>query len=82
MKKRITLTLDPEVLYRAKRIAHVRETSVSGLIEDFVRSAQVSAEEGRVPFARKWAGKFRVRATTKRDARLEALKARHGLRDR
>ena len=42
MKSRVTITLDPDVHARAKRAARVRRTSVSGLIEDFLRSPQTA----------------------------------------
>ena len=38
MKTRVTITLDPEVLARAKQVARARRTTVSGLIEAFLRS--------------------------------------------
>lgn len=85
MKRRITLTMDPAVARRAKRLAHARKTSVSALIEDFVRRAPLAGEtnaglaEPTIPFARRWAGKFRVAASDSSDARLTALKARYNL---
>ena len=38
MKTRVTITLDPEVHARAKAVARARRTTVSGLIEAFLRS--------------------------------------------
>jgi hypothetical protein len=38
MKSRVTITLDPEVHARAKQAARARRTTVSGLIESFLRS--------------------------------------------
>lgn len=37
MKTRATLTIDPELHARAKRIAKRRKTTVSGLFESFLR---------------------------------------------
>ncbi len=40
MKTRVTISLDPEVHARAKAMARARRTTVSGLIEDFLRSSE------------------------------------------
>ena len=37
MKTRVTITIDPKLHGRAKRLAKVRHTSVSGLIESYLR---------------------------------------------
>ena len=42
MKARVTITLDREVHAQAKRTARARRTSVSGMIEDFLRSPQAT----------------------------------------
>lgn len=73
--------MDPDVLKKAKRIAHVRKTSVSGLLEDLVRHASVRDSKAGSSFTDQWAGKFRVRQPAKRDPRLQALKTRYGLGD-
>ena len=39
MKTRVTITLDPAIHQRAKRTAHARRTSVSGLIETLLETA-------------------------------------------
>jgi len=82
MKTRITLTMDPEVVRRAKKLAYARKTNVSALIEGFVREAPLAGEKKQRPFARRWAGKFRVATSTAPDARLDALKARYHLSDK
>ncbi len=38
MKKRATITIDPEVHARARRLARQRKTTVSGLIESLLAS--------------------------------------------
>jgi hypothetical protein len=78
MKQRITLTIDPAVARKAKRLAHGGGTNVSVLIEGLVRAAPDGAS-GMEPFARRWAGKFRVAPTGKSDIRLAALKRRYDL---
>jgi Family of unknown function (DUF6364) len=79
MKKRITLTIDPQLAQRAKQLAHNRHTSVSALIEEFVRAAPLSPEADGKSFVEKWAGKFKVVKPAQPDVRLEALKARYQL---
>jgi len=80
MKSRITLTIDPGVAKRAKRIARNRKTNVSALIEELVRNASVTGEEKVHSFVDKWTGKLRVRTPKGSDPRLGALKKRYGLK--
>ena len=78
MKNRITLTIDPDIAVKAKKIAHARRTSVSALIEDLIRRTPISRQlEG--DFADKWAGRLRLRVPSKPDARFDYLKKRYGL---
>lgn len=44
MKSRVTITLDPHVHARAKLAARARRTTVSGLIESFLRSPAAAPE--------------------------------------
>jgi hypothetical protein len=78
MKSRVTLTIDPEVAGKAKKIAHARGTSVSALVEDLIRRTPVAAPAEQ-DFVEKWTGKLRVRKSSKPDPRLEYLKKRYGL---
>jgi hypothetical protein len=80
MKRRITLTIDPEIARRAKRIALARKTNVSALIEDLVRNASVTGSKREPSFVTKWTGKLRVRTPRGSDPRLEALKKRYDLK--
>ena len=79
MKTRITLTIDPEVVGRAKRIAHARHTSVSALIEGFLRSASATGSASGRPFSQEWGGRFHAAPSTAPDPRLDALKAKYHL---
>jgi hypothetical protein len=89
MKKTITVTIDAEVAKRAQKIAAFRNTTVSAVIEDCVRSAPTGTRESRrtrssskpISFVDKWRGKLRVRSSSKPDPLLEALKAKYGLND-
>lgn len=42
MKTRATITIDPKLHARAKRLARQRKTSVSGLFEQFLKSQSES----------------------------------------
>ncbi len=81
MKDRVTLMLSPDVVKKAKRIVHVRRTSVSALIEELVRRSPVSSRERAVAFVDTWAGRFRARRPAKPDARLAYLKSHYGLEE-
>ena len=64
MKSRVTLTIDPEIAGRAKKIAHARRTSVSALVEDLIRKTAVPSLLDK-DFVAAWAGKFQVRKSSK-----------------
>jgi hypothetical protein len=79
MKRRITLSIDPAVTRRAKKLAHARRTTVSGLVEEFLRSAPLATGDDRESFAERWAGKFTVARTAPDDRRMRTLKTRYRL---
>jgi hypothetical protein len=64
MKTRITLTIDPAISHRAKQLARQRNTSVSGLVEQFLRDATAQGpsvgKAGAPPFSVRWAGKLKL----------------------
>ena len=82
MKRRITLSIDPSVTRRAKKLAHTRQTSVSALVEQFLRSAPMVAGERATSFVERWTGKFTVARTQEGDRRMKALKTRYRLHER
>jgi hypothetical protein len=82
MKNRVTLTIDPAVTRRAKKLAHAKRTSVSGLVEQFLRSAPITDDETTPSFVERWAGKFTVAKYGPRDLRMKALRARYRLKTR
>jgi hypothetical protein len=47
MKTRATLTLEPDLHQKAKRLARLRQTSVSGLFESYLRAERLD-EPSRV----------------------------------
>lgn len=55
MKTKLTITVDREVLPKAKRYARSRGVSLSSLIEGALREM---ADPDRPSFARKWRGRF------------------------
>ena len=68
MKKKLTITVDAEVLPMAKRYARSRGVSLSSLIEQSLRDV---AGEHTSSFASRWRGRFR--AAERYDPRYDAL---------
>ena len=56
MKKKLTITIDPELITVAKRYARTRGMSLSALIEQYLAETTHRDEES---FAQRWRGKFR-----------------------
>ncbi len=78
MKERVTLTLDPAVGRRAKLLARQRGTSVSALVETYLRTTPLSGE-ARMPFAQRWTGRFHLATSHPGDALGRALRGKYGL---
>ena len=68
MKKKLTITVDGELLPRAKRYARSRGVSLSSLIEEALR--EMAGEEAP-SFADRWRGRFEPAG--KDDDRFTAL---------
>ena len=68
MKRKLTITVDSELLPQAKRHARLRGVSLSSLVEASLRA--VVAEE-MPPFSERWRGRFEE--ARRGDARYEAL---------
>lgn len=79
MKHRLTLTIDPAVARRAKKLAHARKTSVSGLVEQFLRSAPIAGQQTHPSIVERWAGKFKLAETEPNDLRMLSVKRRYNL---
>ena len=75
MKNRITLTIDPEVAKRARKVVRANNTSVSALVEELLYSAPIPGGERRESFVDRWAGKFAVAEAPPDDQRMTALKS-------
>ena len=80
MKTRVTITLDPRVVRRAKSVARSRHTNLSALIEDLLTRAADYSTGNTASFTQKWSGKFSVRESDGADPLLDAMKARYGLK--
>jgi hypothetical protein len=79
MKSRVTITLDPDVHARAKQTARARRTTLSGLIESFLRSpaAAPTARAGG-SLVDEMLGSAELREVQPgADPLFEALRARH-----
>ena len=72
MKKKLTVTVEEELLPRAKRYARSRGVSLSSLIEASLR--EIAAEESP-SFALRWRGRFA--AAARDDDRYRALARKH-----
>lgn len=80
MKQRITLSINPAVSARAKRLAYARKTTVSGLVERFLERTPLPGKEEKNSFVLRWAGKFSPAPTKSGDVRMRKLKKRFALR--
>ena len=81
MKQRVSLTIDPRIMHKAKQIAQQRQTSVSQLVEDLLsRITQPSAKELE-DLVDKWAGKLTLAPYDGNDPRRERLWKKYGLTD-
>ena len=69
MKQKLTITVDAELLPKAKRYARSRGVSLSSLVEQSLRDM---ADENTDSFVSRWRGKFRA-AERKDDPRYDAL---------
>ncbi len=81
MKGRITVTVERGLILKAKRLAHQRGTSLSGLVETSLLALLVAKKEPAGSFVERWAGKFSVRENDSNEPRLAALKSKYNLPD-
>lgn len=68
MKKKLTITIDEDLIPRAKRYARRRRVSLSSLIEDALARMTDTPETS---FVQRWRGSFE--AVTEGDERYRAL---------
>lgn len=74
MKTKLTLTIDRDLVPRAKRMARERGVSLSSIVEDVLR--EMTGEAGP-SFSERWRGAFELAEGTE-DARYEALREKYG----
>lgn len=72
MKTKLTITVDADILARAKWYALAHGVSLSSLIETSLKDL---ADGGAGPFAARWRGTFEP--AERNDARYDALAARY-----
>lgn len=72
IKKKLTITIDAELLPKARRYAHSRGVSLSSFIE---QSLKAVAGEDSPSFATRWRGRFKPAG--RRDPRYDALARKH-----
>jgi hypothetical protein len=72
MKTKLTLTIEEDLIPRAKRYAQARRDSLSGLVE---RALQDLTQTQEVPFSKRWRGKFK--ASRRASTRYKALARRY-----
>ena len=67
MKTKLTLTIEEDLIPKAKRYAEAQNDSLSGLVEKALRDLTRSKE---IPFSKRWGGKFKAsgRASTRHKA--------------
>ncbi|MFN2432831.1 MAG: DUF6364 family protein [Gemmatimonadota bacterium] len=81
MKTRVTITLDPEMHARAKRIARARRTTVSGLVQAFLRSPDAAGQDESLVDEMLGSGELRS-LKRGRDPLFDALRKRYVTRRR
>ena len=72
MKKKLTVTIDADLIPKAKRYARMRRVSLSSVIEDSLRSL---TEDEAAPFAERWRGRFE--AASAEDDRFRSLSEKY-----
>jgi hypothetical protein len=82
MKQRVSLTIDPKVMRKARHIAHQRHTSVSQLVEDLLNHLTQPSPREPEDLVDKWAGKLKLAPRDPHDPRRERLWKKYGLADR
>lgn len=80
MKNRLSLTIDPVVVRKAKRVAKLQNRSLSSLVEAILSEAVAdgSGPEPLEPFSKRWSGQLVVEA--KPESRFDHLAAKYGLK--
>jgi hypothetical protein len=75
MKTKLTLTIDDELIPRAKRYAKAKGTSLSAIVELALR--RVTTGPSQPSFSKRWRGRLSIKAGD--DARYRVLAERYDL---
>jgi len=74
MKQRLNLTVEADLIRRARQVAHERDTSVSALVEEYLRNLPSRAPGSGAAFIARWAGRLSLAPLPEGgDARREYL---------
>ena len=72
MKTKLTLTIEEDLIPKAKRYAEAQNDSLSGLVEKALRDLTRTKE---IPFSKRWGGK--VKAARRASTRHKTLARRY-----
>lgn len=73
MKKKLTITIERDLIPQAKRLARERRVSLSSMIEAALREM---TEGGKPSFAQRWRGSFEM--AEREDVRYRSLAEKYG----
>lgn len=79
MKNRLSLTIDPVIVRKAKRAAKNQNKSLSSLVEGLLSGVVGEGAENKpsIPFSRRWQG--RLNLDRKADSRFDHLAKKYDL---
>jgi hypothetical protein len=78
MKQRLNLTVEADLIRLARQVAHERDTSISALVEEYLRNLPSRAPGSGAAFVAKWAGRLSL-APPDGDPRREYLWRKYAL---
>ncbi len=79
MKQHITLSIDSEVIKKARKASHLLDKSISQLVEEFLVKISDKEDFSKKSFVEKWTGKYSLREHPSGDKRSVVLRKRFGL---
>jgi hypothetical protein len=79
VKTRLNISIDAALASGLKRVARQRNTTVSALVEELLRTTMKAPDNRNIPFSLRWAGRFRPAPKDASDMRLCALFSKHRL---
>jgi post-segregation antitoxin (ccd killing protein) len=79
MKQRINLTIDAELISRARAMAHQQKSSISRLVEKGLEGITKSSGRRHRSFADQWAARLKLAPRNPADQKREYLWRKYGL---